>query len=190
MRNKKFSKAISVAALLIAFLFTARPAAACMAWVEQVENNSNMSLTLLQNDPTWHPISNGRRYWKDEPISVAPGSRKSFSYFVIPWVDYGRLRIRGPHGYVDAVVGPKAGAGGDDFLRFTSNRFGRIEDIKLGPRGNQFVCSARFKMVFDNQNLKFEYLGQGPEARFGFLGPISNFIHNVVETLNGSAARR
>src|SRR5215208_1740123 len=84
-----------------------------LAWITQVKNDSAAALTLLQNDPSKHPVCNGHQYQQDEPIRVPPGATMDFSWFVIPWRDYGRLLVRGPGGEVVWQVGPFEGGDTD-----------------------------------------------------------------------------
>src|SRR4051794_17169111 len=105
-----------------------------MAWITRVENKTSATtITLKQNDPTWHPVINNRQYKPDEAITVGPGVALDCSYFVIPWQDAGRLQVIGPRGSVTWKVGPKD-AGGLDYLIGTADSGGpRQDNIELGP---------------------------------------------------------
>ena len=177
--------------LALAALAGAQPAYACMAWIERVENNSGMQLRLLQNDPSWHPVrkSDGRRFMQDEPIEVGPRSSEDFSYFVIPWEDHGRLRIEGPGGAVNAVVGPRRGTQ-IDHVKFRCGS-GDLQDIQLGARGNQFVCSVRFKLVIDDSEARFVNLGPGLESSAGsVLATFSTQLHEWADILRGTRSKK
>jgi hypothetical protein len=123
-----------------------------MAWVERIENHSGMFLTLLQNDPTWHPVINGHQYAPDEPIRVAPGTNVDCSFFVIPWQDFGRLEVQGPGGTVTWKVGPVGD--GDDFLK-GSAQGAKEQQIELGPRGNQFICTIGYHLVATDTEIQW-----------------------------------
>jgi hypothetical protein len=106
-----------------------------MAWVTKVENSTSGEYTILQNDPTWHPVINGKQYRPDEPIIISPkilagstisipipsvpsippityvtptdiNTKLNIEYCVVPWQSYGRLRLIGPNQkWVDYEVG-------------------------------------------------------------------------------------
>jgi hypothetical protein len=44
-----------------------------LAWITQVKDDSDVALTLLQNDLSKHPVCNGHQFRPDEPIRVPPG---------------------------------------------------------------------------------------------------------------------
>ena len=55
-----------------------------LAWIAQARNDSEHTIALLQNDPSKHPVCNGRQFRPDEPIRVPPGAAMDFSWFVSP----------------------------------------------------------------------------------------------------------
>jgi hypothetical protein len=99
------------------------------AWIERIKNTSSKSITLLQTDPTYHPVVNGRQY-NNKEIVVPPGTDwTDVRWFAVPWQAYGKLTIAGPNGTADCVVGPIAGET-EDYLKLGSR------GIKLGPPGD------------------------------------------------------
>src|SRR4051794_40169336 len=117
-----------------------------MAWVTRAVNATEHAFTIMQNDPTWHPVVNGRQYGPDEPIDVNRMVKKgepitipplppwlpngltypapndvitdlSVRYCVVPWQGFGRLRLTGPSGkWIDYEVG-RFVSGDKDHLR-------------------------------------------------------------------------
>lgn len=154
-----------------------------MAWITRVENKtSGTTITLKQNDPTWHPVIGGRQYKPDEAITVAPGAAFDCSFFAIPWQDSGRLQVTGPGGSVTWKVGPKD-AGGHDYLKGSSDSGGaRQEDIDLGPKGSQFVApSVEFKLVFQNDGAHWEKTGEGWENEV--IHWVEELVHILFEAV-------
>ena len=129
-----------------------------LAWITQVKNDSAATFTLLQNDPSKHPVCNGRQYRQDEPFRVPPGATMDFSWFVIPWRDYGRLLVRGPGGEVAWQVGPFEG-GGTDVLQGRSAG-GVVQNIRLGDAGGPFTAEQlEFRLHATKGGIAFESTG-------------------------------
>jgi hypothetical protein len=158
--------AVGALALAATGLVGATPAQAAMAWIEQIQNDSTTHLTLRSNDPTWHPVCEGRQYLSDVPIEVPPGAHLNCSYFVIPWADYGRLEIRGSGpSVVNWTVGPKSD--GQDYLKGFTNGMKLPDSHPLGARGNQFVApSFRYKLHVTDKGVRWVKLGEGVERHF------------------------
>jgi len=138
-----------------------------LAWITQVKNDSNVTLTLLQNDPSKHPVSNGHQFGPDEPIRVPPGATMDFSWFVIPWKDSGRLLVKGPNGAVTWQVGPFVDINTDTLQ-------GRApgvvpQNIKLGDRGGPLTADQmEFQLHATNSGITFVPKGAGVGNVFGW----------------------
>src|SRR6185369_7349562 len=99
------------------------------AWIEKISNISTSEITLLQTDPTYHPVINGERFVNRE-IQVPPGTDWSdIKWFAVPWQNSGKMTISGPKGGAEMVVGPIPGDN-NDYLK------GGGQAIKIGPPGD------------------------------------------------------
>jgi hypothetical protein len=131
-----------------------------MAWITRAVNATDHNFTLLQNDPTWHPVVHGKQYAPDEAlyiprmaragqpwipdprfpwITVTPPSDVvtdlSLRYCVVPWQEYGRTRLVGPSGnYVEYQVGRFVNADTDHLRGVLSNGETPLM-VELGPTG-------------------------------------------------------
>jgi hypothetical protein len=129
-----------------------------LAWITQVKNDSATTLTLFQNDPSKHPVCNGRQYQQDEPIRVTPGATMDFSWFVIPWRDSGRLLVRGAGGDVTWQVGPFEDSS-TDILQGRSAG-GVVQNIRLGDTGGPFTADQlEFRLHATKGGVAFESTG-------------------------------
>ena len=137
-----------------------------MAWITRITNMGSSAVTLLQNDPSWHPVVDGRQYGMDEPIVVAPGASHHCSYFVIPWRDYGRLEIRTARGALTYFVAP--GDRGLDYLQGRASTGAQPAAIDLGRQGNQFYSpSHELRLELTDSGVSFVKLGIGWESVVG-----------------------
>ena len=138
-----------------------------LAWITQVKNDSAATLTLLQNDPSKHPVCDGRQYRQDEPIRVPPGATMDFSWFVIPWKDFGRLLVKGPKGEVTWQVGPFLD-GDNDVLQGRAPGVAP-QNIRLGGRGGPLVGDqVEFRLHATKGGIAFEPTGAGVGNVFGW----------------------
>ena len=129
-----------------------------LAWITQVKNDTAVALTLLQNDPSKHPVCNGHQYQQDEPIRVPPGATMNFSWFVIPWRDFGRLIVRGPGGAVTWQVGPFENESTDTLQGRSSD--GVVQNIRLTGIGGPFTAEQiEFRLHATKTGISFEATG-------------------------------
>lgn len=138
-----------------------------LAWITQVKDDSDVALTLLQNDPSKHPVCNGHQFRPDEPIRVPPGATMDFSWFVILWRDYGRLLVRGPHGEVTWQVGPFLNGDGDVLQGRAGSTV--VQNIDLGGRGSPLTGDQHeFRLHATKTGIAFEPTGAGVSNVFGW----------------------
>ncbi|MFF4576072.1 hypothetical protein [Streptomyces sp. NPDC001410] len=125
-------------------------------WLEKVFNLSDYSFTLLQNDGTWRPYcrERGQSYGRDEEIPINSGEVLRFDHFFIPWADWGRLRVQGPEGGVDFVVGPASWSSLDNLRGFDDGR-NEIFTVEMGPRGSWWSSSVSLHLVFHNDGMRW-----------------------------------
>lgn len=147
-----------------------------LAWITQVKNDSNFAFTLFQNDPTKHPVYNGCQFLPDEPIHVSPRSTMDFSWFVIPWHDYGRLLVRGPSRNVIWQVVPFVNRD-KDTLQGRLAKGGVVQNVDLGDLGGPLLGDQiEFQLNASNTGIKFERTGAG-------VGYIVNWSIKLVSTV-------
>jgi hypothetical protein len=114
----------------------------CNVWIEQIHNWSNTTFTLNTDDGTWWPVIDGHKFrggqYRD-PIAVPPGAGMNCQYFLIPFIEWGRLQITGPQGSaVKFAVGPVM-ADGQDYLRgLTDPQEQPLLQAAVGPQGSNF----------------------------------------------------
>ncbi|WP_089100119.1 hypothetical protein [Streptomyces hyaluromycini] len=125
-------------------------------WLEKVFNQSDYSFTLLQNDGTWRPYcrERGKSYGRDEEIVLSGGDVLTFDHFFLPWVDWGRLRVQGPEGGIDFVVGPVSWSSLDN-LRGFDDRQEEIFTAEMGPRGSWWSSSVSLHLTFHNDGMRW-----------------------------------
>jgi hypothetical protein len=138
-----------------------RSSAMATVWIERIYNFRDETFVVKQNDGTWHPYiyqagepSGGKRYLEDEPIQVPPGAALECSYFFIPWSDWGRVRIEGPAGSLEVVVGP-ANLQNLDYLRGFDEQRNEVLTVQMGPRGGWWSSSLALHLVFDQTGVRW-----------------------------------
>ncbi len=127
-----------------------------LVWIKRVENRSNLTFILRQNDPSWHPVihqaSNvtlpdtpggmnaGVQVQNDQRIVVGANGSLSCDYFVIPWDGKGRLLVeaarsgdQAPKTGISAVVGPAPHDDSMDYLLQSGPA--NLPPIPMGDRG-------------------------------------------------------
>jgi hypothetical protein len=125
-------------------------------WTTEVWNLSSHNFTLLQNDGTWRPWCRERSksYARDEDIPVGSGEHLTFDHFFMPWVDWGRMRIQGPDGGIDFVIGPVSWSSMDNLRGFDDQR-NEILTVEMGPRGSWWSASVSLHLVFHDDAVRW-----------------------------------
>lgn len=127
-----------------------------MVWIEEIHYHCTAPMTLLQSDPSKHPVINGHQY-NHEPIHLHTGDNLAASWFVIPWADFGRLDVdyAGKKSYW--VVGPNSATSGDYLRCFNGANDKLIAELPIGPRGNEAICSVSLRLVCnDDKPVEFQ----------------------------------
>lgn len=132
----------------------------CNVWIEEIHNYTGETFTLNTNDGTWWPVINGHKYRGgkyQDPVVVGPGSSMSCKYFLVPFIEFGRLRVIGPEGAgLNFAVGPEM-ADGNDYLRGLDDVQEEVLKAPMGPQGMDFwAASVSLHLLF----------GPKPEVRF------------------------
>jgi hypothetical protein len=137
-----------------------------LAWVTRAVNDTQHDFTILQNDPSWHPIVGGRRFMQDEPITIGRsvnGMVTDFElrYCVVPWQAYGRMRLVGPNGkYIEYQVGNFVEDGKDHLRGVLSN--GDIPLlVELGGEGSALWSSSYDFEIYVQQDQGVRWNVQG-----------------------------
>ncbi|MFE8602023.1 hypothetical protein [Archangium violaceum] len=136
-----------------------------LVWIKQLTNSSSRTITLKQNDPTYHPVlHSGNRVvlpesghhdgspfqrdiqvTQDKPIVVQPGGSFTSDWFVIPWSNSGRLLIEGgqANGSLEICVGP-FGKDDSDYIHFVAkNGATAVPDVFAYDRGGHVSIEVR-----------------------------------------------
>jgi hypothetical protein len=125
-------------------------------WLERVYNLSNSEFTLLQDDGTWRPycVERQKSYQPDEAITVSAGDVLNFQHFFMPWVDWGRMRVQGPDGGLDFVVGPVSWSSMDNLRAFDDQRL-EVLTVEMGPRGSWWSASVSLHLVLADDAMRW-----------------------------------
>ena len=147
-----------------------------LVWIKQLSNSSSRTITLKQNDPTYHPVlhsgtgvslpdsghANGSPFQKDfqvtqdKPIIVQPGGSFTSDWFVIPWSNSGRLLIEGGqgNGSLEICVGP-FGKENADYIHFVNkNGATAVPDVFAYDRGIHVAIDVR--VLISDQGIVIE----------------------------------
>jgi hypothetical protein len=128
-----------------------------MVWITRVANYlPDTTITLRQNDPTYHPVINGHQYNKNDPIVIPPGVAQDCKWFVIPWANSGRLQVQGPDGMLQFNIGPTSLGASDDSLRMLDAHENMTNAASMGPRGAGWVASVDLHLVFNENGMLWQ----------------------------------
>ena len=120
----------------------------------EIWNLTDHEFVLKQNDGTWRPWirEHNRSYGPDETIQVKRGQVLTCDHFLIPWIDWGRLRVEGPKGNLEFSVGPVSWSSLDNLRGFDDQRK-NVRTVEMGPRGGWWLSSVSLHLVFRNDGM-------------------------------------